>query len=230
MLSLLIYSGESMLETLPKTDVEYPESDSLPMAETDTHRIQMTDALIHPLKERYRDQGNVYVSGNLFLYYEEGNPKAFVAPDVFVVFGVSNAQRRTYKLWEEGQAPDVVFELTSKKTYQDDLSRKRLLYEELGVREYFLFDPLHEYLRPPLQGFRLTEDAYYEPLIPESVGSEWEIDSIVLRLTLRTDGTHLRLYDPETKDYLRTPAEAEAALRSAEAEIERLKMLLKQGK
>ena len=198
------------------------------MAETDTHRVQMTDALIYPLKERYRHRTDVYVSGNLFLYYEEGNPGSVVAPDVFVVFGVPNQLRRIYKLWEEKKAPDVVFELTSRKTYQEDLSKKRLLYEELGVGEYFLFDPLREYLRPPLQGFRLVDD-YYVPVIPEQLNnSEWQTSSEVLELILRTEGSSLRLYDPEQKRYLLMPAEEAEARRAAEAEVERLRALLAQ--
>ncbi|NJN54097.1 MAG: Uma2 family endonuclease [Anaerolineae bacterium] len=246
-----------MLKTLPKSEIEYPESDGLPMAETDEHRIQMTDALIHPLRARYHKQGNVYVSGNLFFYYEEGNREAVVAPDVFVVFGVTAKKRRTYKLWEEGHAPDVVFELTSRKTYEADLGRKRLLYEDLGVREYFLFDPLREYLRPPLQGFRLTAEGYYDPLRPQPLPtSEWQLESQVLSLQLHTHGSNLRLYDGELDAYLRMPEETESmlaetetilaetetiltetetALRSerkarelAEAEISRLKALLAQ--
>ena len=159
-----------------------------------------------------------------------------VAPDVFVVFGVPNRQRRTYKLWEEGQAPDVVFELTSENTYQKDLSDKRLLYEALGVREHFLFDPLQDYLRPPLQGFRLTE-SYYLPAMPEPwAEGEWQIHSQVLGLTLRSDGPDLRLYDPEQGRYLLNRAEeadarrlAEARAAAAEAEVARLRAMLDQG-
>jgi len=223
-----------------KVEIEYPESDGKPMAETDTHRDQMTDALLYPLKERYRHRQDVYVSGNLFLYYEEGNRSAVVAPDVFVVFGVSNRQRRIYKLWKEGKAPDVVFELTSKSTRSTDLRDKRWLYEELGVREYFLFDPLREYLRPPLQGFYLM-GGYYAHVAPDPwAEGEWQMESQVLELTLRTEGQTLRLYDPEQALYLLTPAEeaearhlAEAqaakkaqALDAAEAEIARLQALL----
>lgn len=215
------------------TEVEYPETDGEPMAETDTHRDLMTDALIYPLKERFRAEPNVYVSGNLLLYYEKGNRDAAVAPDVFVVFGIPNRQRRIYKLWEEGKAPDVVFELTLDSTRQKDLADKRLLYEELGVREYFLFDPLREYLRPPLQGFRL-QDHYYVPLTPVvwSEG-EWQLRSEVLGLILRTSGSDLHLYDPEREAYLLTPAEeaearrlAESRAAEAEAEIARLRAML----
>ncbi len=200
----------------PATEVEYPESDGKPMAETDVHRDLMTDALLHPLKERFRQEDDVYVSGNIFLYYEEGNRSAVVAPDVFVVFGVPNRQRRIYQLWEEGKAPDVVFELTSESTYREDLSDKRLVYEALGVREYFLFDPLRDYLRPPLQGFRLAE-FYYRSVMPEPWSEgEWQIHSHVLDLTIRTDGPTLRLYDPAPGRYLLSRAEEAEARRLAE--------------
>ncbi|MCI0395863.1 MAG: Uma2 family endonuclease [Chloroflexi bacterium] len=210
------------------------------MAETEFHLNQMVDALLHPLKEKYHDDPGVTVSGNMFLYFEEGNPAKVVAPDVFIVFGVSKKTRRVYKVWEEGKAPDVVFEITSRSTLQDDLGRKRVLYQELGVQEYFLFDPLHEYLRPPLQGYRLL-DEYYVPLMPEQASQdEWRLTSQVLGLALHASGLTLRLYDPAAARYLLTrPEEAEArraaeegrraaeeALRQAQAEIARLKALL----
>jgi hypothetical protein len=130
-------------------------------------------------------------------------------------------------------SPDVVFELTSKKTYRADLTDKRFLYEELGVGEYFLFDPLNEFLRPSLQGFRLV-DGYYMPLVPEQVApGRWQIDSEMLGLTLRTEGDNLRLLNPGTGQNLLSRSEegearrqAEEKLAEAEAEIARLKRLL----
>ena len=210
------------------TEIEYPESDGKPMAETDTHRDQMADALIYPLKEWLRARQDVYISGNLNFYFEEGNPKAVVAPDVFVVFQIPNRQRRIYKLWEEGKAPEVVFEITSTSTRHEDLRDKRYLYEELGVKEYFLFDPLGDYLKPPLQGFRLAGE-YYQPIVPQSgEAGEWTMSSTILGLELRTRGHTLRLFDPKTGQYLRTYQEEAEALRAAEAEIARLRALLEQ--
>jgi Uma2 family endonuclease len=208
-----------MLKTAEVPKIEYPDSDGKPMAETDDHRIQMTDALIHPLKEYFRDRPDVYVSGNMFLYYVEGEPTAVVAPDVFVVFGVANKRRRIYKLWQEGQVPAVVFELTSRSTRHEDAGDKRFIYEDLGVREYFIFDPLREYLRPPLQGYRL-EGGFYTPLLPDELDtSEWELFSEELGLTLQTYGRDLRLYDEARDQYLYTPAEEAEARRTAEAHM-----------
>ena len=93
----------------------------------------------------------------MFLYYEEGDPRKVVCPDVFVTLNVpSNTKRRTFKVWEEGKGPDLVIEITSKKTRKEDLHKKFDLYRDvLGVREYFLFDPLEEYLS---RRFRVSVD------------------------------------------------------------------------
>jgi Uma2 family endonuclease len=122
--------------TTTAQQIHYPESDGKPMGETDVH----IDALIYlreALKDFFRDDPRVYVAGNMLLYYEEGNPAACVAPDVFVVQGVTKGERRTYRLWEEGQAPTVIFEITSRGSRLEDLGTKRAVSAMLGVQEYF---------------------------------------------------------------------------------------------
>lgn len=194
--------------TANKTIV-YPETDGMPMAETDVH----IDALIYlreALKDYFRETPQVYVAGNLLLYYEEGNPAACVAPDVFVVQGVGKHDRRIYKLWEEGQAPAVVFEITSRSTRLEDLGNKRALYAMLGVREYFLYDPLGEYLQPPLQGYQLIEGEY-QRLQAEEAG---RLVSAALGVELHLEAGRLRLRNPTTGEWLLTPSEAQAARRT----------------
>jgi Uma2 family endonuclease len=170
--------------------IEYPESDGKPVGETDVHRREILHT-IETLERHFRDAPDIYVSGNLMFYYEEGNPSAVVSPDVFVVKGVRKGLRRTYKLWDEGVAPCVVIEMTSRSTRLEDKGNKRALYALLGVREYFLFDPLGEYLKPPLQGFTLV-DGEYAALPVESDGG---IISRELGLKLYRDETVLRLFD-----------------------------------
>ncbi len=194
---------------LARPSVYYPESDGEPMAETDKH-INLLIYLREALADHFRDDPNVYVAGNLFVYYAEGDPGQVVAPDVFVVKGVPKRDRRIYQVWKENKAPDVVFELTSRSTRQEDLGPKKGVYEMLGVEEYFIFDPLGEYLQPRLVGFRLAKWGYRrieeEPLV-----------SRVLGLELRVEGEMLRLVDPATGEKLLTPLEAQEARRLAEA-------------
>ncbi len=192
-------------------EVFYPESDGQPVAETDIHRKLMFE-LIAMLHEHFRNDPQVYISGNLFIYYQEGDPRRSVAPDVFVVKGITRRDRRIYKLWEEGRPPDVVFELTSPSTRSEDCRTKHDLYARLGVAEYFLFDPLAEYLRPPFQGYRLRR-GHYRSLRPAGDGSLW---SAVLGLELHVRGPRLRLFDPAGQRWLPLPEEEPAARRAAE--------------
>jgi Uma2 family endonuclease len=192
------------------TELEYPESDGKPMAETDLHRDWMV-RIIDLLRQRYRGEP-VYVSGNLMVYYVEGNPKKSVAPDTFVVKGVDPGRRRIYKIWDEGRAPDVVIETTSRKTRSEDTKSKPKTYAKIGIPEYFLYDPTADYLDPPLQGYRLV-GTIYERIAPDANG--WlECRSLGFRLGLK--GRDLELRESLTDQVLRTDAEAEQEAREAE--------------
>jgi Uma2 family endonuclease len=201
-------------------DIDYPESDGRPLGETDFHREEIVD-LIYTLRRRYEDDPNVYVAGNLFLYYARGNRSAVVCPDVFLIRGVPKKSRRTYKLWEEKVSPSLVIEVTSSESTQDeDLVDKMRKYALLEIEEYFLFDPLDEYLEPRLQGYRLAEGRY-RPISPEADGS---LLSRVTALRLRAENERLRFVDATTGEPLLRMREAEeaavAARRAAEIRAE----------
>jgi Uma2 family endonuclease len=201
----------------PTLAAYYPESDGKPMTETDAHRKQMINLLV-VLEAHFRTDPQVYVGGNLMIYYVEGDPKASIAPDVFVVRGVPKRNRRVYKMWEEGRAPDVVIELTSRSTRDEDLGSKRWIYAEMGVREYFLFDPLGDYLQPPLRGYSLTGDEY-----TRIAGDGARILSETLGLELRIVDGWLRLANPTTGELLLTPEELAAEVERLRAELRSLK-------
>jgi Uma2 family endonuclease len=206
----------------PARKIEYPTGDGKPMAETDIHRDDMVD-LIQTLKDHFAAEPMIYVSGNLLVFYEEGNGRKHVSPDVFVVRGIRNKRRENYLIWEEGKAPDLVIELTSKSTKHEDQVKKKELYRDvLQVSEYFMFDPIKDYLEPSLQGFRLV-DGEYLPIEPV----DGRLPSDVLGLHLERDGRELRLHDPARHLRLLKPVEqrnvAEASAREAQAEVERLR-------
>lgn len=197
----------------------YPdELPGLVVYETDWHREAAVD-LIFMLQERYRDHPDVCVGGNLYLYYQEGDPRKMVSPDVFVAFGVPKRMRRIYKLWEEPGGPSVVFEVTSDKTRRRDVVAKKTVYAELGVAEYFLYDPQWEYLKPPLQGFRLVRGEYV-PLQPDATGA---LTSERLGLKVFLDGWRIDLADARTGEKLPRPAELLAENARLRAELERLR-------
>ena len=211
--------------------IDYPTTDGKPMAETPLHMRVMWD-LIQMLIAWFSSDSMVYVWGNMFLYYEEGDASKNVSPDVMVIKGVAKDKfRDTFKVWEEGgKTPNAIIEVTSKGTSENDEVDKFYLYQDvLRVEEYFLFDPRAEYLKPPLKGFRLVKGKY-QPIKAVS----GRLPSKVLGLHLERNGQELRLYDPRTGVWLPTPAEARTraeaerveaaeACARAEAEVERLR-------
>jgi Uma2 family endonuclease len=202
--------------------IDYPTGDGKPMAETDVHLDNMIDVL-RTLQDWFAAEPMVYVSGNLLMYFEEGNPRRVVAPDIFVVRGIEKKLRDNYLIWAEGKAPDVVIEITSKYRKREDRKEKMPLYRDvLRLPEYFVFDPTKDYLDPPLQGFRLVEGDYV-PIEP--LGGR--LPSDVLGLHLEQHGQELRLYDPVRHSRLLNPRErirvAEKQAEAVSVENERLR-------
>ncbi len=197
--------------------VNYPESDGKPMGETDEHCKEMFRQ--RELLECHFKSQDVYVSGNLLVYYEQGNPRKFIVPDVFVVKGIKPGNRRVYKLWVERKPPDAIIEVTSRKTKKTDTATKPSLYHQLGVPEYFLFDPTQDYLDPPLQGHRMASGRY-EPIVPDSEGA---LVSEELGLRLHAVGGQVMFYRLDTGERLLTSEEArqaaEEALQAAEESL-----------
>ena len=197
----------SLVQTIE--EVEYPDSDGKPMGETDVHidwMIRLRDILRH----RYQGQ-QVYVGANMLVYYVEGKPSNYIVPDDFVVKDCDPRRRRTFKIWEEGRVPNVVFEITSYGSRREDRVHKPQIYASIGVQEYFLYDPTDEYLEPPLRGFRL-EGGEYLPIEPDKSGS---LRSDELGVLLRLVDGELVMIDSKSGKVLMTRAEAAEAARDA---------------
>ena len=197
----------AVTETLK--DIEYPESDGQPMGETELHKRWII-RLYDQLGVRFRNE-RTYVGSDLLMYYEEGNTKKFVVPDVFVAKGCEPGLRNTFQIWNEQRVPNVVFEVTSNSTKDNDAFKKPALYASIGVNELILFDPTCDYLEPPLQLLRRVgqELVRQEPDLKGEFLSE-ELDAKVF-----LNGDQLVLLDRETRSPFLTEAEFEAQLRQA---------------
>jgi Uma2 family endonuclease len=111
--------------------------------ETEPHRLQM-ELLIDTLRPWLASHGGGYVSGNMFMYFSpvRSREEDVLGPDVFVVLGVPDYERKKWVVWEESKGPDVVIELLSSSTAQHDQDQKKRIYQDrLQVPEYFWFDP-----------------------------------------------------------------------------------------
>jgi len=205
-----VFRYKELLDRMAETDdsgVIYPDRDGEPMGETEVH-VRAILHLYQSLMHFFRHHPDVYTIADMLMYYEKGNPKAVKVPDVMVIKGVDKHIRRNFKIWEE-KAPSVVFEITSKSTASEDIA-KTGLYTSLGVKEYFLFDPLQEYIEENLMGFRM-DMINCHPIPPDENG---DLFSEELGLKLRQEGHLLRLIDPKTDRPV--PSLDEAALMAEE--------------
>ena len=168
--------------------------------------------------ETWLDDPDTLVSAQMFIYYEPGNPRACVAPDVCVIPNVGNEHlRRSYFLWLEHQAPTFVMEVSSPSTYRNDLGSKGDLYAGWGVQEYWQYDPEGRLLTPLLQGSQLV-DGRYQP-IPTEIAPDGSLCigySEYLKLELRARREWFRFRDPVTGEFIRNRREMEREFRESE--------------
>ena len=207
-------------EPVDDLSIEYPSSDGEPMAESDLQYVPLTET-VSVLRVWFSDRSDVYVAGNMLVYYRMNDPSASVAPDVFVVLGTTgNQPRDSWTVWREGKVPDFVLEIASESTWRRDVEEKRDIYAEMGVSEYWRFDPTGRCFTPVLVGEMLVNGEYRPRSVAAEDSGELRGHSHVLGLDFVVEPEiRLRVYDPDTGERLRNHQEAEA-------EILRLRTLL----
>ncbi len=181
--------------------VIYPSSDGEPLAETYDHVQTILTTLVALTHYLLGQQATVLA--NQYLYYSQGFPRLRIAPDVMVILGVQPGGRDNYKIWEEGQIPSVIFEVTSEGTKERDDGFKKSLYEQLGVLEYWQFDPRGDWINDYLRGYRLVGETY-QPIT--------DSHSDVLKLQLRVEDKLIGFYRDDTGEKLLIPDELFTAL------------------
>ena len=200
--------------------VEYPSEDGIPMATSDKHALRMVECyrmLVHWFLGRL----DMYIGMDLLVYYVRGDNTVSVAPDVFVSFGVPKRSRPSYKVWEEGKPPDVVWEFGSQSTASEDAGEKKGKYRRMGVREYWLVDPDGEYHDRRVHGFELVNGEYVELPWEERPDGTVTVWSPVLQLEQRCMDGQLRFWDRKTEKYLELPEEEAESRAETEAQARR---------
>ena len=212
------HTEESYMPFVP-TDgtIYYPEEDGLPVAASDYH-LRLLIWTLQALEAHFAPKSDVYISGDILMYYREGDPRKSISPDILVCFGINPKLRNTYKTWEEGKVPDFVMEFSSDSTYEKDLNEKMDVYASLEIQDYFLYDTVGLYLPTPLMGFTLVDGNYVE-IPPDDDGG---IRSSALDLDFRLRDGEIAIYDHIAGEWVQTRAErtelAEARAEKAESE------------
>ena len=227
------------------TAIAYPETDGMPLPDGE-FQAPLYRKIVGALETHYRDTPGARVNGDTFIYYEEGNTRRSVSPDCYVAFDLSAdalaslsiERNNTYLLWEVGKAPDFILEIGSESTAAVDLGRKRDLYAELGVVEYWRYDATGgEFYGNGLTGELLVDGRYRQIELHQEVdGRIWGC-SDVLKLDLWWDAGELRFWDPVAGNWLLSQKEehigrlaeregrlaAEARVAELETELRRMR-------
>lgn len=218
-----------ILPDLPEIDL--PEEDGVPL-ESNWHRAQI-NLLIDNLTWWWRERHDYFTGGNMFIYYSmrQVRNRDYKGPDFFVVTNVDGSYpRQKWVVWEEdGRYPDVIVELMSPSTRDEDLGSKKQLYEQtFKTRNYFCYDPETQ----QLSGWRLV-DTTYAPIEPDSEGRLWS-DQLGASLGLwegfyqQTPAVWIRFF-AEDETLIATEAEAlNQRVAATEAELARLQAELAQ--
>ena len=199
--------------TLP--DIFYEQ---MVLAEEPVVQERMLDRVKRLLWELYEDRLDVFVSGAFYICYDATDGNRRLQPDCIIVFDVDAEAIRhnlpNYWIWEVGKAPDFVMEVASPTTASNDLGHKRDMYAELGISEYWRFDPTGgELYGQPLAGERLV-DGEYQPYELQVWGEASILaHSELLALDFYWDGEDFDVLNPETGKTVdkRAAAEEQAA-------------------
>ena len=189
-------------------EIYYPSGDGEPVAETFDH-LYVILITIEVLRQ-YLQDAQACVLGNQYLYYARDYPRLRCAPDVRVIFGVEPGSRDNYKIWEEGEVPRVVFEMTSEGTKEKDNVIKLELYSQIGIEEYWQFDPKGDWIPEQLRGFRLVGDDYV-PIVANA--------SLALGLRLEVAGALISFYRLDNGEKLLIPVELRDKAQQLQTEL-----------
>ena len=179
------------VQDLAARQLEFVEDDGKPAGETPLHGEQIA-YLVGALKYLLRDEPDAYVGSNTFFYYDEDDWRRSICPDVYVGYGLGRplVELRVFKCWEERSSPRLIVEVSSRRTFEEDLYRKKGIYQDvLGAEEYLIFDPEGDVVPERLRAYRLTDGAYREvgpgPFASRVVPASFQILEGRLRLVDR---------------------------------------------
>ena len=212
------------------SEIVYPETDGMPLPDG-VFQDPLFREVVSTLDTHFKNHPNTVVSGNTFIYYEEGNPRRSVSPDCYVAYDSDMElllSNNTYRLWEMGKPPDFVLEIGSPSTGSVDTGYKRELYAELRIPEYWRYDSTGgDFYGEPLVGEYLVDGEYRRfEMHCESDGRVWE-HSPTLNLDLWWDNGRLRFWDPVIGQWLLNQEEEQTARLAAEARADALEAELR---
>ena len=210
-------AGYAALEIFP----DFPPRDDL------QNSLHLDDDAHQAILRQYLgNEETTIVLGEVPVRWTPSQRRGHRIPDLLVAFNIDRAQaiyQNGYSIQDLGKPPDLVLEVASWRTADNDVTNKRVDYANFGIPEYWRYDPTGgQRYDAPLAGDRLAGGSYQPMEIREIGPDRYHGYSEVLGLEVCWDHGQLRWYDRNTEQYLmnfRQEIEARlAAERQAESE------------
>ncbi len=221
----------------PDYPAEWPRSDEM---STVPRHVAILNYLLNALSRLLKQRGRPFgVNQDIgFHFVDADNQAQRCEPDI-IVMPFPNTGRGSLRRQDMPCPPDCVIEVASPSTKDNDLGLKKDWYAWMGVREYWVLDPVDSddpahfeigLLLPdgPLMGWQL-EQGRYESLRTfwDEGARSWSAYSPVLDCGIllvqelhrqETDGGY-RIVNPETGEPLATASEKDALLEEKDAQL-----------
>ncbi len=199
----------------PPSPLIFPESADVP--ETQLH-LDLRTILYLLLSEHLGEPFTV--GSDQFVYWDAGNPKRCLAPDVYVKRSPRGEPVRTWKVWERG-APDVAVEITSDSdSMPADWNAKLAQYQTLGVSELVRLNLLDK-RKPALRIWDRVDGRLSERLVESNQAASLVLDLYWVIAPVGKTARALRIATGDPLVLVPTAQEArqaEAQARQAEAQ------------
>ena len=184
-----------------------PDEKELPPDHMEQNReIREITGLIAARHTDFGARPDVFLDNETYICYDPGNLNVRISPDIYLAFGVDARAIRPRKLylpWEVGKPPDLAIEIASESTGGNDVNIKPAIYAQIGVREYWRFDPTGgRYHDKALTGLRLVNRVYQPIELDTEPDGVLKGYSEVLEVNIGWDEGWPRLYNPATGAYL----------------------------
>ena len=188
--------------------VQYPESSELPGSEDSRHSSAVI-SLRNALEHHFRNRPDVFVSGRLGIWVEDGTERGVVQPDVIVTLATLRGERGWYYVWVEGKPPDFACDVISGAFGDDWEYGPRIEWGNIGIPETLVYDPGYNGA-PSRMRMRRLEHGDYVDVAPNERG---EFESRILGLGFQPDGDKVRVRNLESGKLVPTMSELARGLR-----------------
>lgn len=161
------------------------------MTQPNIQHIRVTKNIFRQF-DRYLDGKRCEAfSDSLAVFYDENNRKNYVIPDIMII-----CNKDIIRFNGAYGSPDLIVEVLSSSTAQNDRTLKKDIYEKIGVKEYWIVDINNKLVEVYINnGGHFEADKFYLYLTDEELAENNQLPNDDRNKIDYKDGIKVSLYD-----------------------------------